>query len=123
MTTGQFGDGREAAVVDYVLTNARQGDIDDVLGVIDRFAYEQSILINVGDEKGELLDAAVHRADPSLALELGTYCGYSALRIARVPRQPRCTPWSWRSQRCERAPHLGPRRRRRAGHLRGWHHR
>ena len=84
MTTGQFGDGREAAVVDYVLTNARQGDIDDVLGVIDRFAYEQSILINVGDEKGELLDAAVHRADPSLALELGTYCGYSALRIARA---------------------------------------
>jgi catechol O-methyltransferase len=39
---------------------------------------------SVGDEKGELLDAAVRRADPRLALEVGTYCGYGALRIARV---------------------------------------
>ena len=83
-TTGQMGDGREAAVVDYVLTNARAGDIDDVLATIDRFGYEKSILMNVGDEKGALLDAAVRRANPNLALELGTYCGYGALRIARV---------------------------------------
>ena len=80
--TGQIGDGREAAVVEYVLAEARQGDVTDVLAAIDRFAYEKSFLINVGDEKGELLDAAVRRARPSLALELGTYCGYGALRIA-----------------------------------------
>jgi catechol O-methyltransferase len=79
-TTGQIGDGREAAAVDYVLKNAQAGDIDDVLATIDRFAYEKSMLINVGDEKGALLDAAVRRADPKLALELGTYCGYGALR-------------------------------------------
>lgn len=83
-TTGQIGDGREAAAVDFVLRNARVGDIDDVLATIDRFAYEKSMLINVGDEKGALLDAAVRRADPKLALELGTYCGYGALRIARA---------------------------------------
>lgn len=83
-TTGQIGDGREAAAVDYVLQNARAGDIDDVLATIDKFAYEKSMLINVGDEKGLILDAAVRRANPTLALELGTYCGYSALRIARA---------------------------------------
>ncbi|HTM84930.1 MAG TPA: O-methyltransferase [Mycobacterium sp.] len=83
-TTGQIGDGREAAAVDYVLANARPGDIDDVLARIDEFAYEKSLLINIGDEKGLLLDAAVRRAGPALALELGTYCGYSALRIARA---------------------------------------
>ncbi|MGO9154126.1 O-methyltransferase [Mycobacterium sp.] len=83
-TTGQVGDGREAAAVDYVLQNARAGDIDDVLATIDKFAYEKSILINVGDEKGQFLDAAVRRADPALALELGTYCGYGSLRIARA---------------------------------------
>ncbi|KLO32905.1 O-methyltransferase [Mycobacterium haemophilum] len=83
-TTGQIGDGREAAAVDFVLRNARVGDIDDVLATIDRFAYEKSMLINVGDEKGPLLDAAVRRANPALALELGTYCGYGALRIARA---------------------------------------
>ena len=82
-TTGQIGDGREAAAVEYVLKHARAGDVDDVLATIDRFAYEESMLINVGDEKGALLDAAVRRANPKLALELGTYCGYGALRIAR----------------------------------------
>jgi catechol O-methyltransferase len=82
--TGQIGDGREAAAADYVVANARQGDIDDVIATIDEFAYEKSILINVGDEKGQLLDAAVRRANPNLALELGTYCGYGSLRIARA---------------------------------------
>lgn len=86
---GQVGDGREAAAVEYVLTHARAGDLDDVIATIDRFAREQSILINVGDEKGLLLDAAVRRANTRLALELGTYCGYGALRIARAAPQAR----------------------------------
>src|ERR1700726_681827 len=49
--TGQIGYGREAAAADYVIGNARQGDIDDVLATIDRFAHEKSVRINVGDEK------------------------------------------------------------------------
>lgn len=83
-TTGQVGDGREAAAADYVVAHARRGDIDDVIATIDRFATEKSFLINVGDEKGAILDAAVRRADPRLILELGTYCGYGALRLARA---------------------------------------
>lgn len=86
-TTGQIGDGREAAAADFVETRARAGDVDDVIAAIDRFAYEHSYLINVGDEKGLLLDDAVRRASPSTALELGTYCGYGALRIARAAPQ------------------------------------
>lgn len=82
--TGQIGDGREAAAVDYVLRHARAGDLDDVIETLDRFAYQESMLINVGDKKGELLDAAVRRSGAGLALELGTYCGYGALRIARA---------------------------------------
>ncbi len=80
----QVGDGREEALAQYVLANARQGDLDDVIGTIDRFCYEQSFMINVGDEKGEILDDAVRRSNPKLVLELGTYCGYSALRTART---------------------------------------
>jgi catechol O-methyltransferase len=83
-TTGQTGDGREAAAADFVEAHARPGDIDDALATMDRYAYDKSFLVNVGDEKGALLDAAVRRADPRLALELGTYCGYGALRIARA---------------------------------------
>lgn len=82
--TGQIGDGREAAAVRYVLANSRAGDLDGVIAALDRFGYEKSMLINVGDEKGLLLDAAVRRSGAGLAVELGTYCGYSALRIARA---------------------------------------
>jgi catechol O-methyltransferase len=83
-TSGQIGDGREAVAEEYVLRHARPGDLDDAIAALDTFAYEKSILVNIGDEKGALLDNAVRRADPRLALELGTYCGYGALRIARA---------------------------------------
>jgi catechol O-methyltransferase len=83
-TEWQVGDGREDRLGEYVLANARADDVDDAIRAVDEFAYGQSFLINVGDEKGELLDAAVRRANPQRLLELGTYLGYSALRTARV---------------------------------------
>lgn len=82
--TWQVGDGREQALADYVCAHARRNDIDDVIRAIDEFCYTKSYLINVGDEKGRILDRAVAAAHPHRLLELGTYCGYSALRIARV---------------------------------------
>src|SRR5262249_32185785 len=84
VTNWQVGDGREEALAAYVTTRARKGDLADVIRVVDEFCYEQSIMMNVGDEKGEILDRAVQRARPRRLLELGTYCGYSALRMARV---------------------------------------
>ena len=80
----QVGDGREEALADYVVANARQGDPEDVIRVIDEFCMNRSVMINVGDEKGEILDRAVRRSSPRLVLELGPYCGYSALRMAQV---------------------------------------
>jgi catechol O-methyltransferase len=66
------------------MRNARQADPDDAIRVIDDFCHQHSFMINVGDEKGEILDRAVQRTQPRRLLELGTYCGYSALRMARV---------------------------------------
>jgi catechol O-methyltransferase len=83
-TQWQVGDGREDALADHVVQHARTCDVDDVIRVIDEFCYTRSFMINVGDEKGALLDAAVRRAAPRLVLELGTYCGYSALRLVRA---------------------------------------
>lgn len=83
-TEWQVGDGREQALGEYVVANARAGDLDDAIRAVDEFAYERSFMINVGDEKGEILDDAIRRAAPNRLLELGTYCGYSALRTARV---------------------------------------
>lgn len=81
---GQVGDGREEALARRVAEVARPGDLDGVIEVIDDFARHTSFLMNVGDEKGLLLDDAISRARPLRLLELGTYCGYSALRTARV---------------------------------------
>lgn len=80
----QVGEGREEALAAYVMTNARRGDVADAIRVIDDFCYHHSFMINVGDEKGEILDAAIQRVRPQRILELGTYCGYSALRMVRV---------------------------------------
>ncbi len=79
----QVGDGREERVAEKVLNNARRGDADDVIRVIDDFAYQDSLLINVGDRKGIILDVALERVQPTTILELGTYVGYSAIRMAR----------------------------------------
>ena len=83
-TEWQVGDGREEALRRYVLAKAPAGDLDAAIATIDEFAYEQKFLINVGDEKGALLDRAIERSSARLALELGTYCGYGALRMARA---------------------------------------
>lgn len=54
-----------------------------MIRVVDDFAYHRSFLINVGDETGEI-HSAVQRTKPRRLLELGTYCSYSALRMARL---------------------------------------
>lgn len=80
---GQVGDGREEALAAHVTGTARPGDVADAIRAVDEFCRHRSIMMNVGDEKGEILDAAVRRCRPARILELGTYCGYSALRITR----------------------------------------
>ena len=83
-THWQVGDGREEALADFVEAEARPGDLDAAIAAVDRFCYERKVMMNVGDEKGAILDAAVHRIQPHRLLEVGTYCGYSALRTIRA---------------------------------------
>jgi catechol O-methyltransferase len=82
-TNWQVGDGREQKVADTVKKNAIRGNAADVVRVIDNFGYTSSMLINVGDKKGAILDGALQRAKPKIILELGTYVGYSATRMAQ----------------------------------------
>jgi catechol O-methyltransferase len=79
----QVGDGREQDALDYVRRRAPKGNLDAAIAAIDEYAYRKSFLINVGDEKGKILDSVIERLQPKRVLELGAYVGYSALRIAR----------------------------------------
>jgi catechol O-methyltransferase len=83
MSEWQVGDGREEAAANYVIANAPAGNVDAAIDAIDEFARHHKFLINVGDEKGAILDAAVDRIKAQRVLELGAYVGYSALRMAR----------------------------------------
>jgi catechol O-methyltransferase len=82
-TEWQVGDGREEGAALYVIKNVPRGNLDAAIQAIDDYAYQHKFLINVGDEKGAILDGALQRAQPKRVLELGAYVGYSALRIAR----------------------------------------
>ena len=71
-------------VLERVARDAVDGNPEDVLRVVDEFGWSGNWMMNIGDVKGKILDEAVERRRPQLALELGTYLGYSAVRIARL---------------------------------------
>ncbi|GLJ33510.1 hypothetical protein SUGI_0673970 [Cryptomeria japonica] len=82
LTTGQAGDGREKALLDHVVTTAAKGNPLSVLNVMDTYAKTSSWFMNIGDDKGPILDKALDKYNPRVVLELGTFCGYSAVMIA-----------------------------------------
>lgn len=74
---------RVERVRQFVRENAKEGDPQDVLRAMDRFARERRFLMNVGPEKGPLMAELIGRLPANArVLELGAYCGYSAIMIA-----------------------------------------
>lgn len=72
-------------VRDYVAAHARKGDPEDVLRTMDRFAREVRFLMNVGPDKGPLVQELIARLpENARILELGAFCGYSAILLART---------------------------------------
>ncbi|TWW61559.1 Catechol O-methyltransferase [Takifugu flavidus] len=67
-----------------VQKNATRGDPRSVVKAIDEFCRYTEWAMNVGDEKGCILDSVVSEVNPATVLELGTYCGYSTVRIATL---------------------------------------
>lgn len=76
------GPTKEEVLLEHVKKTAPAGDAQAVLNAIDKYAWSGSWYMNIGDVKGKILDAAVDKADPTVAVELGAYCGYSGIRIA-----------------------------------------
>jgi catechol O-methyltransferase len=76
---------KQIQVANYVEEHARRGDSRDVLRTIDRFATEERWLMNIGPDKGPLIQELAERlpADAKI-LELGAYCGYSSIMLANT---------------------------------------
>ncbi|KAM8934378.1 catechol O-methyltransferase A-like [Pelodytes ibericus] len=78
------GTTRPMRILQYVKQEAQPGDAQSVLSAVDSYCSNVEWAMNVGDLKGQILDAVVLETRPRWALELGTYCGYSTVRIARL---------------------------------------
>jgi predicted O-methyltransferase YrrM len=68
-----------------------------VLGHIDDFCLQRHWMMHVGNEKGPILETflkecteASAAASPLLFVELGTYCGYSSILMARALQKLSC---------------------------------
>ncbi|XP_062504367.1 catechol O-methyltransferase A-like [Corticium candelabrum] len=78
------GTSAEQQCLEYVLANARKGDAESVLNTVDHFTCNCRLMMNIGPEKRlDVLDQVVKSLKPKSVLELGTYCGYSAIAVAR----------------------------------------
>ncbi|XP_023580823.1 catechol O-methyltransferase isoform X1 [Trichechus manatus latirostris] len=79
-----MGDSKEQRILRYVQQHAQSGDPQSVLNAIDTYCSQKEWAMNVGDEKGLIVDEVVRERNPMVLLELGAYCGYSAVRMARL---------------------------------------
>ncbi|XP_005077567.1 catechol O-methyltransferase [Mesocricetus auratus] len=79
-----MGDTKEQRILRHVQQHAKPGDPQSVLEAIDTYSSQKEWGMHVGDAKGQIMDSVIREYRPSLVLELGAYCGYSAVRIARL---------------------------------------
>ena len=74
---------KEEEVLFNVRLKAEYNNPDSVLKIIDDYAYKKTFLMNIGEEKGLLLENAINESRAKNILELGVYLGYSTIRILK----------------------------------------
>ncbi len=83
---------KEEEVLNRVRNKAVPNSPDSILKIIDEYAYKKTFLMNIGDEKGALLEKAILESKAKNILELGVYLGYSTIRILKnLDNQSRLT--------------------------------
>uniref|UniRef100_K3WCQ8 catechol O-methyltransferase n=1 Tax=Globisporangium ultimum (strain ATCC 200006 / CBS 805.95 / DAOM BR144) TaxID=431595 RepID=K3WCQ8_GLOUD len=78
--------GISEACLEYVKQKATHGDPASVIAAIDEFASARHMM-NVGINKGKIVDKEIRKKKPTVMAELGGYTGYSAVRFASVQRE------------------------------------
>lgn len=70
--------------LDHVLSRATMGNPESVIRSIDEFCWNGPLIMNVGDVKGEIVDAEIKKCQPKVAMELGAHMGYSTVRFSSI---------------------------------------
>lgn len=74
---------KEEQLLEFVLKNCPPNNIQLAIDTIDEFCYKHWMM-NLGPEKAQIVLAALRKlANPKILVELGGYCGYSALTFAQ----------------------------------------
>lgn len=77
--------GRERQLLIHIINTTEEGNPESVLRAMDTF-WAQTFAMAGTDSwsiRGDMIDGVMQEKKPEHCLEIGTYCGYSALRIAR----------------------------------------
>lgn len=86
----KFNAGTEDRLADYVLEHAEKGNPDSVIKAVNEFCWNEHWMMHLGDEKGAIVENEVKQHNPKIILELGTYCAFSTILMARhLPKDGR----------------------------------
>jgi len=69
-----------------VITTAKEGDAEAVTAAMDSFwdTYFNGEGTSEWQFRGAALDSAIRTKQPAVAMEIGAYCGYTAVRMGRL---------------------------------------
>lgn len=85
-----FHNGTEEALFIYVKQHSQKGDCVSILRAIDDFCYRRHWMMHMGDTKVGMLLQSVRAAQAQnesiYVVELGSYCGYSAVAVGAILR-------------------------------------
>jgi len=68
---------------DFIAQHASKNKPDEVLDAMQKFSDTEQYMMHLPLEHGVILDEIVRTHKSARVLEIGGYCGYSAVRIAR----------------------------------------
>ena len=107
-----FHSGTEEAMFIYIQNYAQRNDVDGIIKAIDQYCYTRHWMMHIGDQKSLFLEDAIVKTRMScpgrgeVIVELGSYCGYSSLRIAKllseggrlysIEKESQCVDWTMR---------------------------
>jgi len=83
---GDFNELRERSLLAHVIKTAPEGNAEAVMQAMDDF-WDTSFGGAGSEEwklRGAALDMAIKAKRPAQAMEVGTYCGYTAVRVGRL---------------------------------------
>ena len=85
-SVSDFDELRERALLRHVISSSTEGDPESVTAAMDTFwdTFFHGEGTQEWQLRGAALDNAVRAKQPKIAMEIGAYCGYTAVRMGRL---------------------------------------